>query len=45
MIYVVYYEEGIFKVKSKGLARKYGIQWIREFGDFYSAVEYAQNRC
>lgn len=40
MIYVVYREEGVFKIKSKGLAKKLGLQVICEFGSFYHATDW-----
>lgn len=40
MIYVVYNDNGLLKVKSKGLARKMKITAICQFNSFYDAVDY-----
>jgi hypothetical protein len=40
MIYVVYSDEGILKVKSKQIARRRKLCILQQFSNFYDAVEW-----
>lgn len=40
MIYSVYNDNGILKVKSKGLVKKLGYKTLIEFNNFYDATDW-----